>query len=43
MGKDFSQSDMVFLAKPYLPPQLAQVVRQCLDNNPRRPEALMPA
>ena len=24
VGKDFSQSDMAFLAKPYLPPQLAQ-------------------
>jgi two-component system cell cycle sensor histidine kinase/response regulator CckA len=31
LGKDFSQGDTVFLAKPYLPPQLAQVVRTCLD------------
>ena len=31
MGRDFNQSDTVFLSKPYLPPQLAQTVRQCLD------------
>ena len=43
MGKEFSQSDAAFLAKPYLPPQLAQLVRQCLDNNHRLPEALLPA
>ena len=42
MGKDISQSDIAFIAKPYLPPQLAQLVRQCLDHNPRRPEALLP-
>jgi CheY-like chemotaxis protein len=35
MGTDFSQSDKVFLAKPYLPSRLAQVVRQCLDATPK--------
>ena len=43
MGKDFSQSDIAFLAKPYLPPQLAQLVRQCLDSNPRRQQAILQA
>ncbi len=43
MDKDFTQGDMAFLAKPYLPPQLAQMVRQCLDNNPQRPQELLPA
>jgi CheY-like chemotaxis protein len=43
IGKDLSHSDMAFLPKPYLPPQLAQMVRQCLDDNPQRPEALLPA
>src|SRR2546430_15279519 len=32
LGRDFGRSDTVFLAKPYLPPKLAQVVRQCLDS-----------
>jgi CheY-like chemotaxis protein len=31
IGRTFGQSDTVFLPKPYLPPQLAQAVRQCLD------------
>jgi CheY-like chemotaxis protein len=35
VGTDFSQSDRVFLAKPYLPAQLAQLVRQCLDATPK--------
>jgi PAS domain S-box-containing protein len=35
LGKDFSQGDTVFLPKPYLPPQLAQTVRSCLDKPPR--------
>jgi two-component system, cell cycle sensor histidine kinase and response regulator CckA len=30
-GRDLGQSDTVFLAKPYLPPQLARTVRQSLD------------
>jgi two-component system, cell cycle sensor histidine kinase and response regulator CckA len=42
MGKDFGHGDVAFLGKPYLPPQLAQMVRQCLDNNPERPGALLP-
>ena len=36
MGRDFGHSDTVFLSKPYLPPQLARTVRQCLDSQ-RRP------
>jgi two-component system, cell cycle sensor histidine kinase and response regulator CckA len=31
-GRELGQNDTVFLAKPYLPPQLARVVRQCLDS-----------
>jgi CheY-like chemotaxis protein len=34
-GKDFGHNDTVFLAKPYLPPQLARTVRQSLDSPPR--------
>lgn len=30
-GKDLRQEDMVFLPKPYLPSQLARLVRKCLD------------
>jgi PAS domain S-box-containing protein len=30
-GKDFAQGDIVFLAKPYPPHQLAFAVRKCLD------------
>jgi PAS domain S-box-containing protein len=43
MGKDISQSDIAFLSKPYLPSQLAQLVRQCLDATPKRPRTLLPA
>jgi two-component system cell cycle sensor histidine kinase/response regulator CckA len=42
VGRDFSQSDAAFLSKPYLPPQLAQTVRQCLDAAPRPPHTLVP-
>ena len=38
VGKDFNRSDITFLAKPYLPPQLAQLVRQCLDGAQKRPQ-----
>jgi two-component system cell cycle sensor histidine kinase/response regulator CckA len=34
-GRDLGQNDTVFLAKPYLPPQLARTVRHCLDSAPR--------
>ena len=38
--RNFGQSDTVFLAKPYLPPQLAQTVRQCLDGIARKRESV---
>jgi hypothetical protein len=31
IGKDLAQGGSVFLPKPYLPAQLASVVRECLD------------
>jgi PAS domain S-box-containing protein len=34
-GREFGQNDTVFLAKPYLPPQLARTVRESLDAAPR--------
>jgi CheY-like chemotaxis protein len=43
MGRDFGQSDTVFLSKPYVPPQLAQAVRQCLDGARRHSLPLVPA
>ena len=42
-GKDFSQNDTVFLAKPYLPPQLARTVRASLDSSARRTVELVTA
>jgi len=38
VGKDFEQSGMAFVSKPYLPRQLAQTVRECLDGKPRQLE-----
>ena len=39
LGKDFPQGDTTFLPKPYLPSQLAQFVRKCLDDSAKpRPE-----
>jgi CheY-like chemotaxis protein len=35
-GRELSQFDTVFLAKPYMPPQLARTVRQSLDAAVRR-------
>lgn len=43
MGRDFGQSDTVFLSKPYLPPQLARVVRRCLDGSSQPKRSLQPA
>ena len=43
VGRDFKQGDAAFLSKPYLPPQLAQMVRQCLDSEPKRDCELIPA
>jgi two-component system cell cycle sensor histidine kinase/response regulator CckA len=39
MGKDFAQGDSTFLSKPYVPSQLAQLVRTCLDAPTRRQPA----
>jgi two-component system, cell cycle sensor histidine kinase and response regulator CckA len=39
-GRDFGHSDTIFLSKPYVPPQLARTVRQCLDGSPRRSREL---
>jgi two-component system, cell cycle sensor histidine kinase and response regulator CckA len=36
VGRDFNQEEAVFLPKPYLPPQLAQLVRRCLDTPSRK-------
>ena len=36
LGRDFGQGDTVFLAKPYLPPQLARTIRQCLGDSGQR-------
>lgn len=35
VGKNFSENDLIFLAKPYRPPQLAHRVRKCLDSPPQ--------
>jgi CheY-like chemotaxis protein len=37
VGRDFNQEEALFLAKPYLPPQLAHLVRRCLDTASRKP------
>jgi len=42
-GRDIGQNDTVFLAKPYLPPQLARTVRLSLDSIPRRTPEPVPA
>jgi PAS domain S-box-containing protein len=39
---DFSRNNIAFLSKPYLPAQLAQIVRQSLDNAPSPPQASLP-
>ena len=44
LGREFSPDETAFLSKPYLPPQLGQLVRQCLDAVPKRRAAqLVPA
>jgi PAS domain S-box-containing protein len=37
-GKNLRRDDMNFLAKPYLPSQLARLVRKCLDAPPKAAE-----
>jgi two-component system, cell cycle sensor histidine kinase and response regulator CckA len=37
LGREMTE-DTAFLPKPYLPPQLAQIVRQCLDTPKKRVE-----
>ncbi len=41
--RGFGETDTVFLAKPYLPPQLAQTVRRCLDAISKRPREMASA
>jgi PAS domain S-box-containing protein len=38
LGREMTDGDTAFLPKPYLPPQLAQIVRQCLDAPKKRLE-----
>jgi PAS domain S-box len=38
LGRELTDGDTAFLPKPYLPPQLAQIVRQCLDTPKKRIE-----
>jgi len=38
MGKDFGQDDMTFLAKPYQPHQVAQLIRDTLDGPRKDPD-----
>jgi CheY-like chemotaxis protein len=43
LGREFGNSCDAFISKPYLPPQLAQLVRQCLDSAPKRHHELIEA
>ncbi|MEY2427350.1 MAG: two-component system, cell cycle sensor histidine kinase and response regulator CckA [Verrucomicrobiota bacterium] len=43
LGRDFGNGDTLFLSKPYLPPQLAQLVRQSLDTTNKHRQELAPA
>jgi len=43
LGREMTEGDTAFLPKPYLPPQLAQLVRQCLDTVPKKRPELTPA
>jgi PAS domain S-box-containing protein len=40
LGRELTDGDTAFLPKPYLPPQLAQIVRQCLDTPKKRVEMI---
>jgi CheY-like chemotaxis protein len=42
LGRELADGDTAFLPKPYLPPQLAQIVRQCLDAVPKKRGDLVP-
>ncbi|HXT12032.1 MAG TPA: response regulator [Candidatus Angelobacter sp.] len=42
IGKDLGRDEAAFLAKPYHPPQLALLVRQCLDAKPQGTATHMP-
>ena len=43
LGREFGPEDTAFLSKPYLPPQLGQLVRQCLDSARKPCPDLVPA
>jgi len=42
-GKDFTQGDNIFLAKPYQPNQMAQLIRNTLDASPKDQQPPLPA
>jgi nitrogen-specific signal transduction histidine kinase/CheY-like chemotaxis protein len=41
-GKDFTQGDNIFLAKPYQPNQMAQLIRNTLDASPKDQQPPLP-
>jgi PAS domain S-box-containing protein len=41
-GKDFTQGDNIFLAKPYQPNQVAQLIRNTLDASPKDQQPPLP-
>ena len=42
-GKDFSQGDNIFLAKPYQPNQVARLIRNTIDAPPKEQPPPAPA
>jgi two-component system, cell cycle sensor histidine kinase and response regulator CckA len=43
VGKDLGHSEIPFIAKPYLPDQLARIVRDCLDGVVGKPPTAVPS
>jgi hypothetical protein len=41
-GKDFTQGDNIFLANPYQPNQVAQLIRNTLDASPKDQQRPVP-
>ena len=42
IGKDFGHGNTAFLAKPYMPRQLARLVRECLDKPLKTGDSVLP-